>query len=761
MSTKHIDDLETESFPAPHAHTPPENGRALLPASSDPIGFSEADSVTIRDLIDILHRRKWWMLLGFIGVLALGIFWTMTRTRIYSSTAEIMVAQSAQAGSSSDIPLLNDLAGLTKSRSIATQVRVLQSPDLLRQAYLSLPSATRDKLGSFATVRGSTIINSMKDVDIIVITVHAPDAGAAADMANSIVSTYSERDLEVNRKATRTASQFIEEELERSGDELNTARRALAEYKAQTGFYVLDATLNQKVEYAGRLDEELKRGMRDLQEVEEVKAKIADTLSTTDKEIIARVDEADNPVRNEIASQLEKLEAKRVELLQTLMPATPEVKAVDEQIVAARKRLADHLTMRVIGQQLTPNPVHLAMQQQYVNAQVQIDGVRVRVAALQRQLAAHRAELSKLPEQELVATELMSQVNQSQNMYTLLSEKYQTLRISEEARLTNVQIVTQARVEGTPISPRVQFNILASILVGLLIAVGLAALLEALDDRIHTTETLERLCTRPVLAQIPFVSDGAPNLINRTDHRSALLEGFRLLRGNLLFAGLDKAQRLIGVSSAGAGEGKSTTAINLGIALAMDGKNVVIVDCDLRKPSLHNYFALSRATGLTDLITGGHKLEDVIQQTTVERLSLLPTGPLPPNPPEVLNSRGTRALFAQLATMYDTVIVDMPPTTGFSDVPVLSTMIDALLLVVSAEETHRGQLQAALRALQQVDAPLLGFVYNKFSHLRSNSYYYYYYYGEGGSQSGERQKRRKRRQQHTPAPAQSSTPTEE
>ena len=745
MQSNKFDSSDSQNANSPLNRSSSEHERAQsLPSSVEDITYTDGNSMSVTDFVEVIFRRKWWMLLIFLLIMLLGMFYTMSRTRIYSSTAEIMVNQSSQ-GMTSTMPLFNDLAGLTKSRSITTQVHVMNSPDLLRQAYDSLPVDVRLKLGSFSMVKNSSLISTMKDSDIIAVTVKAPNPAAAATMANTIVSTYQDRDLKMSRQATNTAALFIKDELSSASNDLSVARRALADYKKKTGFYALDVTLSQKVQFVGRLEEELLSGNRQLQEDQESTQRLAASLSETEKVIISREGYSANPIRAKIESQLDTLEATRIELLQTEVQTSPEVLSLDAQITAARKRLAENLEMRITDKVSSPNPALQDLQKQYISTIVNIDGTRSRLAALQNQLTTKKNELTKLPDQELHVTELMSDVNQMSAMVSLLTDQYQTLRISDKARMTNVQVVTKAHADPTPIAPKVSVNLFLSLILGIVFAFGLAALLEMFDDRIHSSEELERLYPLPVLAQIPFIHEGSVNLINSVDSHSPLLEGFRLLRGNLLFSGLRKAQHLIGVSSSGAGEGKSTTAINLAVSLAMDGKKVIIVDCDLRKPSLHNYFQISREIGFTDLLTGTCQIAQVIKPTTVERLSFLASGTLPLNPPEVLNSQVARELFEDLEQLYDVVIVDMPPTTGFSDVPILSTLLDTLLLVVSAKDTHRGQFKAAIRALEQVDAPLLGFVFNKFSYLNNNNSYYYYYYGESGTQSKSQNKHRHHR----------------
>ena len=748
----------------PTIHDPQDNQKVAVAAPSttrpDRIAYdsdaysqapisNEVSGQSLYDYLDIVYRRKWWMLITFAAILTIGCLSTFTLPRLYSSTAEIIVAPPTQGGpGTSGIQILDSLKGLTMSRSAATQVKVLRSRDLIDTAFANLPE--KERLEGFGAKAPKPDIRSAKDTDVIVISVTAETPEAAAAMANSVVKTYEEQDLHQSREATLEATQYIQGELKRVGSELYAARRILAKYKLRTGMYVVDTTLQQRVEYVSKLDEEAMTVARDQAQIEQTLASLAPTLAKTDLEIVSGTTEQSDPVKGEIEARIEQLEARRTELLQTYVPASPEINAVGSQIKGARQRLTAHLNAQISSRQTSINPIHQDLQRKYLDARIDADVLRVRAIALHRQLSTLKDAMKKLPEQELQVTELINTVKQLEMTYAMLSDKYQTLRISEEASLTTVKVVSVARVEPVPISPKIPQNIALFFMLGLLASIGIAMVLEALDDRIHSSETLERLSGRPVLAQVPMVTNDCPQLLGTIGAHSTVLEAIRLLRGNLTFANMDSSLRVLAVSSTRPGEGKSTTAINLAIAMAMDGKRVIIVDCDLRRPSLHTYFGLSREVGITNVATGQVPLDRAIQQTLIDGVSLLATGPLPPNPPEVLNALGTRAVIRTLAEQYDMVIIDTPPTSYLSDVPVISTMVDGLLLVVTADETHRGQIQMALRALDHVEAPLLGFVYNKVSSTHTR-YGYYYYYAEDDALEEMKKRQGRRRQHHSVA----------
>jgi capsular exopolysaccharide synthesis family protein len=253
---------------------------------------------------------------------------------------------------------------------------------------------------------------------------------------------------------------------------------------------------------------------------------------------------------------------------------------------------------------------------------------------------------------------------------------------------------------------------------------------------------------------IPEIPEGTNKLICDAEPNSTLIESYRILRSNISFSAVDRQLKILAISSPGRSEGKSTTAANLAVAMAMDGKKVLLMDCDLRRPSQHKVFGIPRDVGFSNAVTGACKLSDAIMPTSVENLSIMPSGPIPPNPSEILNSVHSRQLFTDVADRYDLVIVDCPPCTGLSDVQVVSTIADGLLLLVCMDRTLKPALHMTLRTLRQVEAPLIGVVINRMELRRQGyySYYNYYYYSydytnDGDQASSHRRTRHKRRKE--------------
>ena len=295
------------------------------------------------------------------------------------------------------------------------------------------------------------------------------------------------------------------------------------------------------------------------------------------------------------------------------------------------------------------------------------------------------------------------------------------------------EIVRSAVVPSTPIKPTPLRNAILALVVGSLLGVGLAFLMEYLDDSITTQEALEKVTgSMPVIGLIPelagWKAKERSRVVAMEAPRSATAEAYRALRTAIDFIALDHPMRTLQVTSPGQGEGKTTTLANLGVTLALAGKRVVIVCCDLRRPRIHEFFGLENTVGFTSTLLGERPVSAALQNVPgVPRLRLLASGPLPPNPSELLSSRRTADVFAALAADADIVLIDSPPVLPVTDGLVLFRHVDATLMVFSADTTTRKEAAAAVAKVRQVDGPVIGAVLNGVRPDAGSGYGYYRY----------------------------------
>ena len=330
-----------------------------------------------------------------------------------------------------------------------------------------------------------------------------------------------------------------------------------------------------------------------------------------------------------------------------------------------------------------------------------------------------------------------------------------------EGSVNVLEIVEEARVPSYPIGPNWSRQVLLAAAVGGLLAVGAAFLLEYLDDTLRSPDDLAKATDLTTLGVIARIAGSNPSQMLVTAHypKSPISEAYRAMRTNLQFTSLDRTVRSLVVTSPSPGEGKSTTLANLGVVFAQAGSSVILVDSDLRRPALHKIWQMPNREGLTTvLLEGDIALQRCLKETAIPNLRVLTSGPLPPNPSELLGSQRMHRILELLLEEADVVLFDSPPTLPVTDATVLGKQVDGVLLIADAAKTRREQARKAAEGLRQVGVTMLGAALNRTTARDSGDYYhYYYYYSEDERGRGARArvrwpwKSRRRRQQAWPS----------
>lgn len=370
------------------------------------------------------------------------------------------------------------------------------------------------------------------------------------------------------------------------------------------------------------------------------------------------------------------------------------------------------------------------------------------IAAVQASMAQVQAALDAIkdprtPAEQSQKTQLETSLAQYRTSYANLLQSYESIRVAEAQQLNNVSVVEPALAPRIPVRPRVALNTALAALLGLILTVAAAAVFEYLDNTLKSPEDVTQRLGLWTLATIGRIdgNDARDRLVAVNLPRSPIAEAYRVLRTNLQFAAVDKPLRRIVVTSPGPGDGKTTTAANLAAVFAQGGRRVILLDADLRRPQQHRLFQCTSSYGLsTALVDSGTPVVNYLQTTQVPGLRLLSSGPIPPNPSELLASQRMSHLMEALSQEADLIILDSPPVLGVADAAILASAADGVLLVAAAGRTRREAAQRAKENLERGGANLLGMVLNRMTR-QSAGYDYYYYYSQGG----ERRKHRRQR----------------
>jgi len=421
-----------------------------------------------------------------------------------------------------------------------------------------------------------------------------------------------------------------------------------------------------------------------------------------------------------MAARLTELEVQRRAQISENTENHPQVKALLVQIDQVQKKL-----------QATYETSRLNLARQETN--------------IQQQLLQYEAKMRTLPaaERDLARLLRLSKVNA--DIYMFLLQKHEEARIVKASTISNINVVDPAITPDAPIKPQKRKNLMLGLLVGLMFGVGAAFFIDYLDDTIKDEEEAKRALGWPLLAMIPAIesepgtgatSDVASRLVVESDPKSAVAEAFRGLRTAIHFSSLRRDSKVVMITSSFPGEGKSTIAANLALTFAQAGNRVILVDCDLRRPSMNTIFGHSRSPGITEVLAGDVPLEQALHSTDINNISLLTAGTIPPNPAELLCSDSMRDLLAGLRDAFDIVIIDAPPVIPVTDAPLLTAFTDMVVVVLEAGRIPLKAAQRMKELLQSVQAPVAGFVLNDRTALFADTYGYsgngYYgrrYYG--------------------------------
>ncbi len=366
---------------------------------------------------------------------------------------------------------------------------------------------------------------------------------------------------------------------------------------------------------------------------------------------------------------------------------------------------------------------------------------------LQSEIDATLADLTRATDELAKAadanekTRLEASVAQYRTTYSSLLANAQQAKLAEAQATNNIVVSEPAAVPELPVRPRTLTNALLAAVIGAMLAVGAAFLIEYLDDTVKTADDINRVTGLSTLGAIARLREAGATrqLVAWLRSKAPESEAYRTLRTNIQFSSVDKPVKTLLVTSSSPGEGKSTTTANLAVVLAQTGQNVIVVDTDLRRPVLHKVFEVPNNTGLTTVLLGDPSQAAAhLQLTEIEHLSVLTSGPIPPNPSELLGSHRMTALVAALSTAADIVIFDSPPVLAVTDAAVLARQVDGVLLVADAGRTKEHALAVAANELQKTGGNLLGVALNRLDARRGYNYYYYYYYSD--DETGERKR---------------------
>ena len=671
---------------------------------------------SLPEYMAVLRRRRLIILQAFVLITVIGVVVTLMSKPVYQASAKMLIEGPSYNlnNVNTDNPL-NALFSLGQQQTVDTQVEVLQSGPL-RDAV------TREVGPAFLTVA------PVKDTNVIEVTAESGDPKTAAEAPNTLLRMYIDQDSGQSMQEMEQARLFVEKGSIQSHKALVASEAALRNFKTRNHLAELVLNRNDQISLVSGLKVEYQKNQT---EIAVLSAQIAaDTqLMNAEPKTASASSQITNPIIGGLQDEIRRLEVTRIGMIQVggYTPEAPQIKAVDAQISALERKVAQQPAMSTTHT-IVPSSVREALRTKLIDLNAQLPAHQTQAHETGQALADAKGNVGKYANLELEQDRLVRDHDGAMASDKEYLEKLSDLTLREKAHHATAHVIESASVPSLPIRPKKAESIFFAALIGLFTGLCLALLAEFLDDRINSIEDASRVLGLSSLGLVPALSEDDAHLLPQMQGLDPASESYRVLRTNIHFATVDAPARTLLVTSSNPGEGKTTTAANLAFAMAMDGKTVILVDTDLRRPTLHKLLGLSVLPGLTDVLLGHAPLHP---QEIMPGLSVLTAGSTPPNPGELLNSRKFRNLVETLTQQCDMVIFDSPPILVAADAAILASQMDGTVLVVETGQTKKGAARRALQLLTQARANVLGAAYNKMRKQDASGYDYYYAYQYG------------------------------
>jgi len=728
---------------------PSEGTELLKPLSSALYNVLPAQESSLREYLRVLIKRKWLVISCIVGIFATVAIASLRETPIYEAAGQIAVnkADSNLISFKDSMPVVE----YYDQGDLDTEVRIIQSDLLALQVIRQLNLDKRPEFGGHPDQKQANLVADSLQTDsnratavlgaflgglhvslipntrIIEIHYNSTDPQLAASIVNTLAATYVEQNFKTKFESTMQASDWLSKQLVDLQMKVETSQEKLVRYQKEHEILGNDEKQNITTEKLDEINKELTLAESDRMQKEAIYRQ----TQSTDPDAIAAAIVTGNPggsgLLDSLRAQQAALKIQVADLGTQFGPSYPKIaqlnnqlKEIDHQLQSETNKAVDHLRGQYLAALQRENLLHDSFEKQ-------------------------KQEANKLNESAIEYSLLKRDVESNRTLYEGLLEKLKEAGVTAGLRSTNFRILKPARAPSVPVEPNIPRNLSFALVLGVISGLGLAFLLENMDNTVRTPEQAQALSALPSLGMIPLGSKTtthgtAANRLALTSSREAvetvtqvrpqsqMAESYRALRTSLLLSNLGAPPKVIMVTSARPQEGKTTTSINTAIVLAQKGVRVLLVDADLRRPSVHKTLGMGPRSGLSNVLTGSATLQQTITiSPLVPNLFILPAGTPPPNPAELLASANMRDLIAELREQFDHIVLDTPPTLSVTDAVVLSPRADATILVIRSGQTTKQALRRSRDILMQVNAHVAGVLLNAVD-LTSPDYYYYYEY---------------------------------
>ncbi len=703
-------------------------------------GFSTTvTDTTLSEALIVLRKRRWVLIIAVLLGLAYGVFKAESQPKLYDAYGRIQV----RSGSSNEykVSAVQGYAGDSSSKML-TEIEILKSDSLMlkvcRELDLSNNADFLERKGPVphtnlddGVIRQDTVhrlqsnlhVALVPKTDIIRISYSSLNPKLSADIVNKVISDYIQRSYQTRFDSSQRVSEWLSGKLDDLKQQVETSQEQMMDLQRRLGILGFDPTHNQ---ISSSLDDLARAAAaaKLARIIAEARYRVVSGMDPDSIESALELTPGTAPAElNQLRGQLATARSNYAQLESSLGPNHPQSKALKAQI--------DELNKEIDAEQ---NRLLLQAKQNYVVARANEDQT---TAALE----AQKTDAYKLRDQLVEYTLRQREFEANRTLYDSLQQRLRTASVQSGLESLEIDVVDPALPPANPLLRPQSTVILTALVFSILAGIVVAFLMESLDTGLRSIAEIESITELPSLAIIPrarrssvdqagTLTTAQRNIGILTQPKSQFAEAFRSLRTSLLLSTAGHPPKIIVLTSATPSEGKTTAASNLAAILAQRDTRVLLIDGDLRRPNIHHRFGLNGKVGLTTVLTGATSLEETVQGVPeIPNLDILPSGPVPPFPTEMLSSGAMEAILKRCAELYDYIVIDSPPILSVTDGVILARQADAVVLVVRHGKSSKHVVRRARDILFRSGAGITGIVLNA---VDLNSPEYYGYYGYSG-----------------------------
>lgn len=716
-----------DEFMPPAEATVIRNGRSYPQESAEYAGSAAPPPPSLRDFFEILRRRKAIAFNAFMLVMILGIVVTLMTKPVFSTSLRLLVeGRSNKVTIATGNDPLSSVFQPPPGREVDTQIEILRSSRIVSQVY----KEAGVKPGSV-----SMAVRRVGTTDVIEIAVTSNKREAADRFADTLPKVYENQTRDERLREVSAALDFAQKTLDQQREKLSATEKEYEEFKNQKGVVNASAEVSTAIESAAQARSEYVAAQARVTSLEgELSAQLKQRNALSDT--IDTPITTTNPALAQIKERLADRKSERASVAFFYKADEARVKQIDAQIAELTQRL-QNTPPTVTNVSRAPNSAIAEVDGKISNTRTALESARQSVGPLRERVESQSKYLGGFNAIQRREAQLNRDLDSSGSASKTLAESVLQLTLRREAlQAAGAPVSTmETAYPAQQIAPRVSRGIFMAVLLGLVAACVAALLQDSLDDHLHNESEARAVLDTSILGYFPMLpnkSDSDCPILDLENPDKGLLEGFRALRSNVQFTLVNKntasdvGHKLL-ITSTLPGEGKSYVASNLAIAMALDGRRVILVDADLHRPRGHVIFDLPKQPGLTDILVGDSTLQDSLKLVGIAGLRVLTAGTMPPNPTELLNSVAMDTVLHDLQHEADIIIVDSPPILSTADSQVLSAKVDGVVYVMQLGRVPKSAVQRAFELLKKADASVVGVVFNKVEQKSGKAYGGYYY----------------------------------